>query len=120
MCQPSDLMGLGMAPGSAAQLGFTPSAVTTTGTSSGGAYALDPSQDLISLTTASSQTGAILSTNTRLGDVIVVNNSTSTTGVIYPSSGATINAASSYNLVQNKTAIIVRYSTTLYFAILTA
>jgi len=120
MTIPGDYMGLGMAPGLAAQIGFTPSAVTTTGTSSGTAYALDPSQDLISLTTASSQTGAILSTNTRLGDVIVVNNSASTTGVIYPSSGATINAASSYSVAQNKTALIVRYSTTLYFAILTS
>ena len=120
MCQPSDLMGLGMPPGQAAQVGFTPSAVTTTGTTSGGAYALDPSQDLISLTTAGSQTGAILSTNTRLGDVIVVNNSTATTGVMYPSSGATINGGSSYNVAQNKTALIVRYSTTLYFAILTS
>lgn len=119
----SNLMGLGM-PGPLAQIiGRTPAAVTTAGTTAGTATALAPNS-INNLTTASSQTGAILPAIAaglaNLGDMIVCNVTSSTSGVLYPPSGATINGASSLTVAQNKTVISFYYSPTLIFSVLTA
>lgn len=114
MTKPTDLMGLGLAAALAEALGFESSAVTCAGTAAGTATQIPT--NLAQLTAASSQTGA------KLPDTygpVVLNTVSSTSAVVYPPSG-TINGAASLTLAQNKTAIFFRYSSTLWFSILTA
>lgn len=118
MAIPGDLIGLGMPPGLANLLGLQPSAVTCAGTSASDATTITTA--LSRLTAASSQTGAIIPASMPLGAIFVVNTESSTSAVVYPPSGATINAASSLTVAQNKTAIFFRYSATLIFSVLTA
>lgn len=118
MATSSDLMGLSIPPGAAGLLGLNPSAVTCAGTTSGTATAITTA--LSNLTAASSETGAILPASMPLGTPYVVNTTSSTSAVVYPPSGATINGASSLTVAQNKTAVFYRYSATLIFSVLTA
>ena len=119
MAQSTDLMGLGTPAKLADMLANNVGAVTTTGTSSTTAVLLKGSHTYV-LTTAASQTGAILSGTETLGDVIYITNTTATTAVIYPPATATFNtsASTSFNLAQYKTGIFIRLTSTTYIALL--
>ena len=77
MSTTADLMGLGMPAALGGRLGFTPATLVTTGTTAGTAAAIQTK--LTILTTAGSQTGAILPSSASLGSIYVVTNPTSTT-----------------------------------------
>ena len=110
----ADLMGLGMPGPLAGRLGNTPTALTTTGTDSAHAAAII--NHVTMLTTAGSQTGAILPTSASLGAPFYVTNLTSTGAVIYPPSGCTFNtsASTSYSMAQYNTATFIRTSSTVF------
>lgn len=118
MATTQDLMGVGMPPALASYLGYNPTSLTCTGTSAGTAALI--TSKLVNLTAASSQTGAILSSGLSNGSRSYVACTSSTSAVLYPPTGATINGASSLTLAQNKTAEVIRFSTTVFFSILTA
>lgn len=118
MATPSDLMGVGMPAPLASLVGAQATAVTCAGTTSGTATAIKTK--LAQLTAASSQTGAILPSTALVNDEFWVNTVSSTSAVVYPPSGATINGASSLTVAQNKTAVFKKYSATIWFAVLTA
>lgn len=122
MAKSSDLMGLGMSAKLADMLGRNPASVTCAGTASGTATAI--TTKLSNLVTDTSKTGAILPAvgvaGTQLGDIFIVNTTTATSAVVYPPTGATINAGSSLTVAVNQTAIFVYYSPTVIFSILTA
>jgi len=124
MALTADLMGIGLPGPLARYLGYANLAVTTTGTSSTDAYALGPDVSFITLSTAGSQTGAVFHANTPLMRPIIVTNPTATTGIIYPSTGASLNGGTAttagQNIAQNKTAIYIRVSSTVWVSILTA
>ena len=115
-----DLMGLGMPAALAARLGNTPTPLTTTGTSS--TTAANITNKVTVLTTASSQTGAILPSAASLGSVFYVTNPTSTGGVIYPPTGNTFNtsASTSYAMAQYNSAIFVRLTSTTWMVVASA
>lgn len=113
MATASDLAGLGTPGPLAGLLGITPTALTGTGTTSGTAVTIQPSATFVNLTTAGSQTGAIFSTDMPLGVPYFVLVTSSTTGVVYPPSGATFLNGSSVNVAQYKMAMFIRYSATV-------
>lgn len=118
MATTQDFMGLGTPAAVASLLGYNPTSLTCTGTSAGTAAAI--TSKLVNLTAASSQTGAILPSGLTLGSRSYVACTSSTSAVLYPPTGATINGASSLTIAQNKTAEIIRFSSTIFFSILTA
>lgn len=122
MAKSGDLMGVGLPAALANLLGYNPASVTCAGTDSAHAAAI--TTKLSNLTTAGGATGAILpavgASGTQLGDIYIVNTTSSTTGIVYPPAGATINGTTSLSVAQNKTAAFVYYSPTVIFGILTA
>jgi hypothetical protein len=120
-------MGLGLAPSIAFAIddvSWLPSNITATGTSQGTAATLANNQNLINLITAASNTGLILpaSPNSFNGDPFIVNVASSTTGIVYPPVGGTINGGSvnaGINVAQNKTALFYRFSALVWLSILT-
>lgn len=104
-----DLMGLGMAAQLSEVLGANPNVLTTTGTAQGTAALMKSrNQELL---TAASQTGAILSTTAAIMRPHFIVNPTATTAVIYAPSGQTLGGTlnGSFNLAQNKAAIVWQY-----------
>ena len=120
MSTTADLMGLGMAAALAGRLGFTPATLVTTGTSAGTAAAIQTK--LTILTTAGSQTGAILPSAASLGASYIVTNPTATAGVVYPPTGNTFNtsASTSIAIAQYNTIIFMRTSSTTWCTIVSA
>lgn len=130
MALASDLMNLGL-PGPIANLiGDTPSTLVTTGTTAATAAAIR--SNFVVLTTAGSQTGALLPAASASGgmpggspsDIITVTNPTATTGIVYPEVGGTLNGGTvttgGQNLAQNKTAVFIRVAALTWVSILTA
>ena len=113
-----DFIGLGVHPEQANRIGKTPTALTTTGTTAGTAALIK--SKVVVLTTAGSQTGAILPADAELGAIYYVCNSTSTGGVVYPPTGCTFNtsASTSFALAQYVTGIFIRTSATSFLALL--
>jgi hypothetical protein len=111
-----DLMGLGMPAALANRLGNSVTALTTTGTTAGTAAKI--TTHVTVLTTAGSQTGAILP-DSSLGQPYYVVNSTSTGGVVYPSTGTTFitSASTSYSMAQYNGAIFIRVTSTTWAVI---
>lgn len=121
----TDLMsGGGVAQQAAEYIGASAlTTVTTAGTTQGTATLIPPSVTNVSLTTAGSQTGAILSASVPLERAVMVRNSTATAGVVYPPSGGSFNSGSAnagFTVSQNESIFIVRKSTTLWQVISTA
>jgi|SRR6185436_13403075 len=118
----TDLIGLGFNPSAADLEGFTQQTLTTTGTSATTAAAIRGSA--VSLTTAGSQTGAILPSTWPLWKPIIVTATTATTAIVYPHSGAQLNGGTAttggQNLAQNKTTMFIRTGDLLWVSILTA
>jgi hypothetical protein len=123
MANTLDLMlGAGMPAAQANALGLTKSSLTTTGTTAATAALIR--SNLVVLTTAGSQTGALLPSTASIGDFVIVTNPTATTGIVYPDSGATLNGGTAttggQNLAQNKTAMYIKVAALTWVSILTA
>lgn len=115
------LLGAGVPPLVGGLLGNSPSTLVTTGTTQ--ATAAPILSHLVTLTTAASQTGAILPAAAQIGTPYYVSNPTSTTGIVYAPVGATLNGAASttgLNLAQNKTAIFIQMAKGVWVSNLTA
>ena len=122
MATPSDLCGLGVAPELAQRLGNAPVAVTAAGTTQATATTLQGGR-IYNVTTGGSTTGVILNSNMANGSWIAVNVTSATSGVVYAPGSATINGtagATGITVAQNKTLMVWRYSSTLFFSVLTA
>lgn len=119
-----DLMGSGLPPATARQIGHDPVAVTCAGTASTTATLI--TGRISNLTAASSQTGAILpavsanANGANIGDVYFIANTSATTAVLYPPASATITGGASVSIAQNKSAIVWYYSTTVLFHVILA
>jgi hypothetical protein len=88
------LMGLGL-PGALAQaLGDTQSTIAGTGTAQTGGAAIGATVTFVSATTASSQTAFVLPAGAAPGHTVKVNNSSTTTALVYPDVGGTIDGGS--------------------------
>lgn len=103
------LMGFGMAAQLAATMGGNPSVLTTAGTAQGTAAVIKTKN--VELLTAASQTGAIPPSVFPVMEEIMLVNPTATTGVVYVPSGHTLLGSlnGSFNLAQNKAAIMWQY-----------
>ena len=122
MATPSDLCGLGMAPELAQRVGNAPVPVTAAGTTQAAATQLQGGR-VYNVTTGASATGVVLNTNMANGSWVLVNVTSSTTGKVYAPGSATINGtagATGLSVTQNQTLMVWRYSSTLFFSILTA
>lgn len=119
-----DLMGVGLPQEQSTRLGF--SALTTiagVGTSQSGAAAIPAGVNNVLGTTAGGQTAFVLSSATELEVPVFFTNSSSTTALLFPPSGGTINAASqdaSVNVAQNLARIFIRKSSTRWISFLAA
>lgn len=101
----SDLIGSGLAPAAANRLGHNIKSVTGAGTSQSSGPTLEPwSVNL--LTTASSQTACTLPAGAEVGSTVEVYNITSTAGLVFPETGATIDLGTattgSVSIAQNR------------------
>jgi uncharacterized protein (DUF111 family) len=109
MPKTSDLMGLGIPAAPANLLGDEIATLAGVGTAQSGAGAIG--SGFTKLTTASGQTAVVLPSNAPLLRSYSVFNSSATTALVFPPSGAAINGASadaSYSLAQNKMAQFFR------------
>lgn len=118
MALQTDLMGLGMPGPLATRLGYNPTTLTAAGTSSGTAAKIN--SKMTNVSSATSQTGAILPSVP--GDFWLIScaHASTASAVIYPTSGATINNASSVTLAADKSMLVWQFSSTLYFYIILA
>lgn len=122
MATTQELMGLGMPGPLAAIIGNTPMTVTGTGTAQAGGATL---RSMSSLVTSSGQTAFTIPANASISRLFFVFNPSATTALIYPPVGVSASigggaADAAFSLVQNKSAIIWRFSTTVFGAVLTA
>lgn len=116
-----DLLGAGMPVLQAGVLGNQPTTLVTAGTTQATAVLIK--SHLVTLTTAASQTGAILPSGAKIGTPYYVSNPTATTGIVYAPVSTTLNGAASttgLNLAQNKAAIFIQVSKGVWVSILTA
>lgn len=120
MATQTDLMGLGMPGALATVLGNQPTTIAGIGTTQAGAAAL---RSMAALTTAGGATAFVIPAGTSLSRLFFLNNTSSTTALIFPPSGGNFNTGStdaSISLAQNKSMIIWRFSATQFFTLLTA
>jgi hypothetical protein len=89
---PAGLMGLGLAPSLANALGNEIVTVVAAGTTAGAAKAIPGNAGTALINAQSSQTGALIG-NINVGSSIYVIGTGAVAPVIYPPTGATINAA---------------------------
>lgn len=119
-----DLMGVGLPQEQATRLGT--SALTTiagVGTAQSGAAAIPESVNNVLATTAGGATAFVLPSTAAIDDAYSVVNSSSTTALVFPPSGGSINAASadaSVTVAQNLGRIFIRKSSTRWISFLTA
>ena len=121
MASVNDLMGVGMEGRTAALLGNSPQALTCTGTTAGAA-ALIQTQNVV-LTTAASNTGAILPSIAPLGTIWYITNPSSTTAVLYPPTSNTFNLSgggASLSVAQYNSVIAIRLTSTTWMTIVSA
>lgn len=120
MPQGDDLVGLGMSPLLASTLGNDDQLLTCTGTSQATAALIKTTN--VELSAASSQTGALLNVNLLIGSPVFAFCSSSTSAVIYPPNGGTLNGTlnGSFTLAQNKAAVLIQYKKGAWSSNLTA
>lgn len=120
MPQAPDLVGLGMPPELARVLGNTANALTCTGTSQATAATIKTHNT--ELVAASSQTGAIFNSNSLVGSPFYLFTSSSTSAVVYPPTGQTLNGTQNgtFTLAQNKAAIAIQFKKGSWSTVLTA
>jgi hypothetical protein len=116
---PSALMGIGLPPELATNLGNHIQIVTATGTTSGAAAKLQSNTGTALVNGQSSQTGVIISADMPVGSWMFVFGTGATAPVIYPPSGGAFNsAAASLTLsAAISGAIIVRTSSTQFYSV---
>lgn len=114
------LMGVGIPAQAAAMMGANPHVLTTTGTAQGTAAVLKSKNT--ELLTAGSQTGAIPPSSAPVMEEYNIVNPTATTGVVYVPSGHTLLGTlnGSFNLAQNKAAIMWQYKKSFWAYIVLA
>lgn len=119
-----DLMALGIAAQPAGYIGASNlTSITTAGTAQGTATLINASVTNVLLVTASSQTGAILSSSAPLMVAYNVKNSTATTGVLYPPTSGAFNNGSAnagISITQGQSVVVWRISTNAWVAYSTA
>jgi hypothetical protein len=120
MPQATDLMGVGIPPLAADELGNTANIVTCAGTGQTTATSIKTKNS--ELVAASSQTGAILPSSAKIGSPYYVVASASTAAVVYVPVGQYLNGAQndSLTLTQNKAAILWQYKLNNWTKVLTA
>ena len=121
MALSGDLIGLGMPPKLAGQIGNLPSAKTGSGTAQTGATAI--TTNFTVLTTSGGSTAFVLPTVPAGSGAYIVSNASATTALVYPPSGGTIQGGSqdaAFSVAQNKVAMFFKTSATAWVAVLTA
>lgn len=121
MARAADLMGVSLPPTLSSMLGNDDTTLVTTGTTQATAATIKSHN--VTLTTAGSQTGAILPSGALIGTIYYVSNPAATTGIVYGPVGSTLNGAASttgLNVAQNKTAIFWQASRGVWVSLLTA
>lgn len=121
MALTSDLVGLGM-PGEVARLlGNIPATLAGAGTSQAAGTRI--SSSMAQLTTTGGATAFVLPSTASITRLFFLCNTSSTTALIYPQVGGTIQGASqdaAFSLAQNKSVIIWHFSTLIWVPLLTA
>ena len=109
MPQATDLMGHGMSPFLAKDLGNDANLVTCAGTTLGAATTIKTTNS--ELSAAGSQTGAILPTTAKIGTPYYAFCSSSTSAVIYVPSGQYLNTVQNdtFTLAQKKAVVLFQY-----------
>ena len=95
MSTPEDLMGFGMAPFLAGELGNRPQSINGAGTTQATATAILAEGHLVLVTGASSATGCILPTSAKIGTPYYVCSVGGTAAKIYAPVGGTLNGVAS-------------------------
>jgi hypothetical protein len=115
---PAGLMGLGLPPSLAAALGNEVIAVVASGTTSGTAKAIPANAGTALVNAQSSQTGVLLP-NINVGSIIYIIGTGAVAPVIYPPTGATINAAATSLTLSGATVAcqILRSSATQFYSV---
>ena len=122
MSSAKDLIGLGFAFPGAAALGFSSIAITAAGSSTTNATVCDNQNDFF-IMTATGADGIRMNTAVPLLTPIVVVNTSGSTGIVYPTSGGTINGLSAdtgISVGANKSLTLMRYSATAWQSNLSA
>lgn len=118
----TDLMGEGMSPFLAAQLGNTPNLVTCAATSSqtGATVILSKNSELSAAD--SSHNSAILQATSKIGSPFWFFTSSSTSAIVYVPVGHNLNGSANAGLTiaQNKGALLFQYKLKNWMSILTA
>jgi len=113
-----DLMGFGMSPFAASDLGNTPVSIAGAGTTQATATPIRSS--LVLVTAATNQTGAILPSDAKIGTPYFVVSVSGTAAVIYAPVGHTINGVASATAHTFSAAagmqIFIRVSATAWFS----
>lgn len=114
MSKTSDLMGVGFSAPQAQNIGYSSIAITAAGTTTTDATVCD-AQNSFFIMTASGSDGIRMNSAAPLLRPILVVNTSGSTGKVYPTSSGTINGGSAdaaISVPANKSAILLRYSTT--------
>lgn len=114
MSKSQDMMGLGFSWPQAQALGYSYIAITAAGTTTSDATACDGQNSVFGMT-ATGADGIRMSTSVPLLKPIIVVNISGSTGKVYPFTGGAFNGGSTdaaISVPANKSAIILRYSTT--------
>lgn len=119
----NDLTGLGMPPGLASRVPLVARvrSLTGVGTAQGGTSPVVNSGDFVMLTTAGGATAATISADFPVGETAWVATITSTTGLLFPPSGAKFDNGStdaSTSIAQNKGRLIYKATPTLFYTLL--
>lgn len=106
-----DLLGLGLSSPVADALGNQPTSLACTGTAQ--ATGATIKSTLVELVPSTSNTGAVLSANAKVGSAVYAFNAQSTSALIYPPSGGYINNSLNFafTLAQNKSVMLMQYKT---------
>jgi hypothetical protein len=123
MARAQNLMGVGFSPVQALQMGgatiLSPLAGATTAQATAASMG---TADVVLGTTSAGQT-AFLCPDMNVGESILFVNTSSTTALLFPVTGAQINGAganNSINVAQNKPTLIFRTSATAFYALIGA
>ena len=119
-----DLMGLGLPPRTASQIGFTPQSVTPAGTTQAAAATIPPGYHLTLFTSVTGATGLVFSTAASLGipNIVYCATGSTVTGVVYCPVSGTMNESTNAGLsiIAGKAALFIQTTAGKYVSILTA
>jgi len=122
MARAQNLMGVGFSAVQAVGMGGVTQTTVAGATTAQATAASMGTADVVLGTTAASQT-AFLCPDMNVGESILFVNTSSTTALLFPVTGAAINGGSanaSINIAQNKPTLIFRTSATAFYALIGA